>query len=98
MIDAIFRFAMNTFPIMKPMRGETEMDELKLRVSTKFMRDIITKLISKAIFNKTGYKIDIRLNKIDAEVIGGKIYLHADVDAKINDDEFIKIVKKIGLD
>jgi hypothetical protein len=75
-----------------------EMDELKLRLSTKWMRSIVTKLISKAIFKKTGYQIGIQLNKIEVESVDGKIYLHADVDAEVDNDEFVKIIKTIGID
>lgn len=74
------------------------MDTLKLNISTKFMKSVITKLISKAIYKKLGYKIDILLNEIQLENKDGKIYLHADLDAEINNEEFVKIVKSIGLD
>jgi hypothetical protein len=74
------------------------MDALKLNLTTKFMKGIVTKLISKAIFKKYGYKIDIVLNEIGVEVVNGKAYIHADVDAEINNDEFMKIVKSMGLD
>ena len=74
------------------------MDELKLRLSSKFMRSIVTKLISKAIYNKFGYKIDIQLNKIELESVDGKIFLHADVDAEVEKNEFMKIAKDVGLD
>lgn len=75
-----------------------EMDELKLKLSTKWMRNIVTKLISKAIFKKTGYQIDIRINQIEVENVNGKIYLHADLDAETTNEEFAKIIKSIGLD
>lgn len=74
------------------------MDALKLNLTTKFMKGIVTKLISKAIFKKYGYKIDIVLNEIGVEVVNGKAYIHADVDAEVNNDELMKIVKSIGLD
>lgn len=74
------------------------MDALKLNLSTKFMRGIVTKLISKLIFKKYGYKIDIQLNEIGIEVINGKAFIHADVDAEIDNGELMKIVKSIGLD
>ena len=74
------------------------MDALKLNLSTKFMRGIVTKLISKLIFKKYGYKVDIQLNEIGIEVINGKAYIHADVDAEIDNGELMKIVKSIGLD
>lgn len=74
------------------------MDELKLRLSTKFMRGIITKIISKALFKKFGYQVDIELNKLEVEVIDGKVYLHVDVDGQMDNSEFVKIIKSIGLD
>ena len=73
------------------------MDELKISLSTKFMRGIVTKIISKAILKKTGYNIDIQLNEIKLETIDGKVCLHADVDAKIDNEDFINIIKSKGL-
>lgn len=74
------------------------MDELKLKLSTKFMRGIVAKLLSKVIRDKLGYEIDIQLNEIAVETVDGKIQLHANVDANIDNEEFKKIVKSIGLD
>lgn len=83
---------------MKTNERGMEMDELKLNLSTRWMRGIITKLISKAIFKKTGYKIDIRINNLEVESVNGKIYLHADLDAETTKEEFIKITKSLDLD
>lgn len=74
------------------------MDELKLKLSTKFMRGIVTKLISKAIYKKYGYDIDILLNEIEINNEDGKVHLHVNVDAEVNNDDFKKIIKSIGLD
>ena len=71
------------------------MDELKLNLSSKFMRGIVTKLIAKAIYKKTGYKIEVELNSINVEVINGKAHIHADVDVEIDNEELMKIVKTI---
>lgn len=71
------------------------MDELKLNLSSKFMRGIVTKLIAKAIYKKTGYKIDVELNSINVEVVDGKAHIHADVDAEIDNNELKKIVSTI---
>lgn len=73
------------------------MDELKLSLSTKFMRNLITKILSKAIFKKTGYAIDIQINKIEAETHAGKISVHMDVDAEMNGEDLIDILKSSGL-
>ena len=71
------------------------MDELKLNLSSKFMRGIVTKIISKAVYKKTGYKIEIDLNNINVEVVNGKAYIHVDADAEIDNDELMKIVNTI---
>lgn len=71
------------------------MDELKLNLSSKFMKGIVTKLIAKAIYKKTGYKIDVELNSINVEVIDGKAHIHADVDVEIDNNELKKIVSTI---
>lgn len=71
------------------------MDELKLNLSSKFMRGIVTKLIAKAIYKKTGYRIDVVLNSVTVKVIDGKAHIHADVDAEIDNNELLKIVSTI---
>lgn len=71
------------------------MDELKLNLSSKLMRGIVTKLISKAVYKKTGYKIGIELNNINVEVINGRARIHINADAEINNDELMKIVRTI---
>jgi hypothetical protein len=74
-----------------------EMDELKLSLSTKFMRGIVTKIISKAIYKKTGYDVSIQLNEIKLETVDGKVCLHADVDAEVKNEDFMNIIKSNGL-
>lgn len=73
------------------------MDELKLILGTKFMRGIVTKIIAKAILKKTGYHVDIDLHEISAEVVDGKVYLHANVDAAINTEDLVDIIKSNDL-
>lgn len=74
------------------------MDVLKLKLSTKFMRDMVAKLIAKALQKKLGYNIDILLNEIEVKNENGKIHIHANVDAEVDNDEFVEIVKSIGMD
>ena len=72
------------------------MDEMKLNLSTKFMRSLVASLITKAIQKKLGYKVDIQLNELSAEVVNGQAQLHVNVDAKLDSDEFKKILESIG--
>lgn len=71
------------------------MDELRLNLSSKFMRGVVTKLISKAICTKTGYKIEVELHNANVEVINGRAHIHVDADAEIDNDELMKIVSTI---
>ena len=71
------------------------MDEMKIKLSTKFMRGLIAKILKKVIHQKTGYSIDILLNEIAVQVINGKANIHLDVDAEIDEKEFLKITKVV---
>ena len=70
------------------------MDELKLLLNTRFMRNIFTKILNKAIYKKTGYHVDIQLNELKAEVHDGKISFHVNADAEMNSEDLIDILKK----
>lgn len=73
-------------------------DELKIGLSTKLMRGIVSKLISKLIQKKLGYKIDIQLNGVQVEMNDDKVHLHLNVDADLDKNDFVEIIKNIGLE
>ena len=72
------------------------MDEMKLKLSTKFMRGIVAKLIAKAIQKKLGCKINIQLNDLDISVIDGETKISTSVEVKMESKEFMNIMKAIG--
>ena len=74
------------------------MDEMKLKLSTKLMRGIVSKLLSMAIYKKYGCRIDIRLNSLDVNFVDGETTISTSVEAKLESKEFMKIVKSVGLD
>ena len=71
------------------------MDEM--RIVSKFTRGIIYKAIKMVIRKKTGYNIDIQLNEAITTISDGKTHLHLDVDAELDKDELMSILKSIGL-
>lgn len=71
------------------------MDEMK--IGSKFTTGIISKLVSMVIRKKFGYDIDLKLNELNTTVIDGKTHVHLDVDAELEKDELMKILKSIGL-
>lgn len=74
------------------------MDEMKLRLTTKFMRNIVSKLLAKLIFKKTGYKVDIQLNDLELNFVDGETKINANVELNLDSKEFTKIIKAVGLD
>lgn len=80
------------------MKGKVDMDEMKVKLSTKFMRGIVSKVIARAIYKKTGCKVDIQLNDLDISIIDGETKIQTNVEAKLNSGEFMKLMKVIGLD
>lgn len=74
------------------------MDEIKVNLTTKFMRNIVAKLMMRAIRKKYGYEVNIQLNDIGIEFVDGETKLSANVEAKLDSKEFVKIVKEFGLD
>ena len=74
------------------------MDMLMLKISTKFMKGIVAKIISKKVYKKLGYKIDIQLNDVQVDTINGDVRLHVDVDTKMGRTEFERLMEERGED
>ena len=74
------------------------MDEMKIKLSTKIMRGIVARLLSKLIRDKLGPDIDIGLGELEIKTVDNNICIHANVDAVLTKDEFINILKKINLE
>jgi hypothetical protein len=72
------------------------MDEMKVKLSTKFMRGIVSKLIARSIKKKYGCKVDIQLNELDISMIDGETNISTNVDIKLDSEEFKKIMKQIS--
>lgn len=72
------------------------MDELKIK--TKFMRGMLSKVIETAIRKKTGYKIKIQLNNINVSITDDVAHIHLDVEGDASIDEFKKFSRIIGLE
>lgn len=71
------------------------MDEMKIKLGSKFMRGMVSKIVSKLIYKKTGYKVDIQLNDLDVSVINGDTTVKVNMEAKLKSEEFNKIIKSL---
>lgn len=74
------------------------MDEMKLKLSTKFMKNMVAKIISKVIYKKLGFKLNIQLNELAIDTKEDKIYFHIDVDGNINKNDLLKISRLADLE
>lgn len=71
------------------------MDEMRL--VSKFTRRIISKMLKMLVHKKYGYSVDIQLNDVTTTITDGKTHLHLDVDAELDKNELMAILKRIGL-
>lgn len=71
------------------------MDEMK--IVSKFTMNVISKLVKMVLRKKLGYDVDIQLNEIKTTITDGKTHIHLDVDAELDKEELLKILKNIGL-
>ena len=69
---------------------------MTLKLSTRFMRNLVAKLMSRFIRKRIGYKIDIHLNELNVSVIDGKARIQTNVELELDNDEFKKLMKSIG--
>lgn len=74
------------------------MDIFMLKLSTKFMKGVMSKVISRKVYKKLGYKVDIQLNDVQIDTTDNDIKIHIDVDGKMNKTEFDRLMEKIGED
>lgn len=71
------------------------MDEMKIKLNTRLMKGIVSKLISKIIFKQVGFKPEIHLNEIEIEMKDGKMQFHIDVNGSVDEKAFLKITQLI---
>ena len=71
------------------------MDEMK--IESKFITGIVSKIAKKVVRDKLGYNIDIQLNGLRTTVIDDKTHVHLDVDLELNKEELNKLLKSIGV-
>lgn len=69
-----------------------------INLKSKFMRKVVSKLLSKSIKSKIGYEIDVQFDELNASFEDGEITVKANLEAKMSKDEFMKILKSQGLD
>ena len=71
------------------------MDEMKLKLSTKIMRGMLSKIFETIVSKKFGIKTKIELNEIEMEMIEDKIRVHINADSEISKSDLLTINRLI---
>ena len=66
-----------------------------LKIKTKFMQNILSKIIETLIQKKTGYKIKIQLKDIDMTITQDNAHISLNAEADMNINELKKVTKII---
>lgn len=76
-------------------KGVRSMDEMK--IESKFMTGIVSKIAKKVVRNKLGCDMDIQLNGLRTMIIDEKTHVHLDLDIELTKEELNKLLKSIGV-
>lgn len=67
------------------------MDEMKIKVSTKIMKNLVSKILTKIIFKKFGIKPRLSINILETELRNNKLYFHIDIDGDVEDKVLLRV-------
>lgn len=68
-----------------------------MKIESKFITGIVSKIAKKVVRDKLGYNIDIQLNGLRTTVIDDKTHVHLNVDLELTKEELNKLLKSIGV-
>lgn len=68
-----------------------------MKIESKFITGIVSKIAKKVVRDKLGYNIDVQLNGLRTTVIDDKTHVHLDVDLELTKEELNKLLKSIGV-
>lgn len=69
----------------------------EMNIVSGFTRGIVGKLIRAYIRKKFDIATDITLNGLTCSVIDGKSHIHLDLDAVLEKDELLVLLKRMGI-
>ena len=72
------------------------MDELKIK--SKLLTNMVSKIIRSTVKKKLGYDIDIHLYELTATINDGKAHIYINAEGNVDVKEFKKFTKVIGLE
>lgn len=73
------------------------MDDMDLKFKGGWMNTVISKLVTKYLQKKLGYKININLDELDVSYEDGETVIKTRVELKLDKGQFKKIMKDIDM-
>lgn len=67
------------------------MDEMRIKIATKFMKSIVSKVISKIIFKNFRVRPNIHIEELEAEMKDGKIHFRINANGEVDSNILVKI-------
>lgn len=81
-------------PMLAWINVTPDMDEMK--ISSRFTRAVISKLLKMMVKKKLGYEVDIQLNELTVRIDDEKAHAHVSADADLTKEELTRIFQTIG--
>lgn len=73
------------------------MDEMKINLSSPFLKTIISKIFKKMIAKQLDVHPDIYINEVSVRYVDDKIQMHISVDGSLPSEELSKALNRAGL-
>jgi hypothetical protein len=80
------------------LRERLGMDEMKLNLGSKFMRKMVSKLMSRYLSKQIGSKVTLDLNALNVRFDDGDTVIKTDLELRMDKHEFRRLMKKVDID
>ena len=74
------------------------MDEMRIKLSTKFMKNVLSGYLTKLIAKKFGVKASIQISDLDVELIDDRLYFHVNANGNIDSKSLLKASRIIEME
>lgn len=74
------------------------MDEMQLKLRTKFMRNLASKIIAKILYKQYGVKVNLKVNGLDISSVGGDTTAKLNIEASMRSDEFYRLMQSVDIE
>lgn len=74
------------------------MDEMKIKLSTTFMKNALSNYLTKLIIKKFGVKALIQIDDLDVRLVDDKLYFHVNANGNVDSKSLLKASRIIEME